>query len=120
MQFHPFWGKLPDQLEALLKNLIELLAAIPSVVYGLWGIFVVIPLIRPVVQLAARRTWGGFRCFGTSLSGPGMLPAAIVLAIMILPTISAISRDALVERAAQAARSGLRAGRDPLGGDPGA
>ena len=50
---HPVWGKLPDQVEDLLKNLIELLAAIPSVVYGLWGLFVVIPLIRPAVQLAA-------------------------------------------------------------------
>ena len=47
VQFHPFWGKLPDSLEMLLKNLVELLAAIPSVVYGLWGIFVIIPLIRP-------------------------------------------------------------------------
>ena len=40
-------------MDALLKNLVELLAAIPSVVYGLWGIFVVIPMIRPAVQLAA-------------------------------------------------------------------
>src|SRR6516225_1267569 len=47
VQFHPFWGKLPERLELLLKNLIELLAAVPSVVYGLWGLFVVIPLIRP-------------------------------------------------------------------------
>jgi len=48
LHLKPFWGKLPDQVEMLLKNLIELLAAIPSVVYGLWGLFVVIPLIRPV------------------------------------------------------------------------
>ena len=38
LHFHPFWGKLPERLEALLKNLIELLAAVPSVVYGLWGL----------------------------------------------------------------------------------
>ena len=37
VQFHPVWGKLPDSIENLLRNLIELLAAIPSVVYGLWG-----------------------------------------------------------------------------------
>src|SRR5271165_2057536 len=47
LHYHPFWGKLPERLESLLKNLIELLAAVPSVVYGLWGLFVVIPLIRP-------------------------------------------------------------------------
>src|SRR5215831_4274825 len=47
IHLHPVWGRLPDQFESLLKNLIELLAAIPSVVYGLWGLFVVIPMIRP-------------------------------------------------------------------------
>lgn len=95
LDFHPFWGKLPDQLEHLLRNLIELLAAIPSVVYGLWGLFVVIPLIRPGCNwLHAKMGWVPF--FGTDLSGPGMLPAVIVLSIMILPTITAISRGALV------------------------
>jgi phosphate transport system permease protein len=94
VQFHPFWGKLPDQLQALLRNLIELLAAIPSVVYGLWGIFVVIPLIRPWCNWCFQHM-GWMPWFNSALSGPGMLPAALVLAIMILPTISAISRDAL-------------------------
>ena len=73
----------------------KLLAAIPSVVYGLWGLFVVILRIRPAC------TWLHIKMeclplFGTDLSGPGMLPAAMVLSIMILPTITAISRDALV------------------------
>jgi phosphate transport system permease protein len=95
LQFRPFWARLPDRLENVLKNLIELLAAIPSVVYGLWGIFVVIPLIRPMCNWLHEHL-GSIPLFGTSLSGPGMLPAALVLAIMILPTISAISRDALV------------------------
>jgi phosphate transport system permease protein len=95
LQFHRFWGKVPDMVENLLKNLIELLAAIPSVVYGLWGIFVLIPLIRePCNWLHAHLSW--IPLFKTSLSGPGMLPAAIVLSIMILPTVTAISRDALV------------------------
>jgi phosphate transport system permease protein len=85
---------LPPKLEVVFKNIIELLAAIPSVVYGLWGIFVVIPTIRPAADwLYAHFGW--LPIFGTSLSGPGMLPAALVLTIMILPTISAISRDAL-------------------------
>ena len=91
----PFSKHLPDQLEHLLKELIELLAAIPSVVYGLWGIFVVIPLIRPYCEwLHANLGWVPF--FSTDLSGPGVLPAVLVLSIMILPTVTAISRDALV------------------------
>ena len=90
-----FWGELPNRLEHLLRNLIELLAAIPSVVYGLWGLFVVIPVVRPACNwLHAKAGW--FPLFRTDLSGPGMLPAAIVLSIMILPTITAISRNALV------------------------
>jgi phosphate transport system permease protein len=85
---------LPPQLEVLFKNIVELLAAIPSVVYGLWGIFVVIPTIRPLADwLHQSLSWIPF--FNTSLSGPGMLPAALVLAIMILPTVAAIARDAL-------------------------
>jgi len=95
VQFHPFWGKLPERMEDALKNLVELLAAIPSVVYGLWGYFVIIPLIRPACNwLHLKMGW--FALFGTALSGPGVLPAVIVLSIMILPTITAISRDALV------------------------
>jgi len=78
----------------IFKNIIELLAAIPSVVYGLWGIFVVIPTIRPLADwLHQHFSW--IPLFNTSLSGPGMLPAALVLAIMILPTVAAIARDAL-------------------------
>jgi len=90
----PSWSRLPDQVELLLKNLIELLAAIPSVVYGLWGLFVVIPMLRPVCNwMHDRMSW--FPLFSTDLSGPGVLPASLVLSIMILPTITAISRDAL-------------------------
>ena len=85
---------LPPTLEPIFKNIIELLAAIPSVVYGLWGLFVLIPTIRPIANWCyAYLGWLPF--FSTSLSGPGLLPAALVLTIMILPTVSAISRDAL-------------------------
>lgn len=88
------WSSLPDRVEDLLKVTIELLAAIPSVVYGLWGIFVIIPLVRPWADwFHGHLGWIPF--FKTSLSGPGLLPASIVLGIMVLPTISAISRDAL-------------------------
>lgn len=85
---------LPHKIQLVLKSSIELLAAIPSVVYGLWGIFVLIPLIRPLANwLHGILGWVPF--FSTSLSGPGMFPAALVLSIMILPTVAAISQDAL-------------------------
>jgi phosphate transport system permease protein len=88
------WAAIPDRVENVLRTTIELLAAIPSVVYGLWGIFVVIPMVRgPADWLHSHLGW--IPVFGTSLSGPGILPASMVLAIMVLPTITAISRDAL-------------------------
>ena len=95
LHLKPVTKNLPDQIERLLKELIELLAAIPSVVYGLWGLFVVIPLIRPYCNWLHDRM-GWFPLFSTDLSGPGVFPAVLVLSIMILPTITAISRDALV------------------------
>jgi len=95
LQYRPYIRSIPDRLEHAFKTLVELLAAIPSVVYGLWGIFVVIPWIRPYCHWLHAHA-GGFPLFGTELSGPGLLPAALVLAIMVLPTITAIARDALV------------------------
>lgn len=86
---------LPPRIQLILVFLVELLAAIPSVVYGLWGIFVLIPLIKgPADLLNTYLGWLPF--FSTPLSGPGMLPAALVLAIMVLPTIAALARDALI------------------------
>ena len=70
---------LPPSVQRIIVFLVELLAAIPSVVYGLWGIFVLIPFLKTI----------------TALKGPGMLPAALILSVMILPTIAAISRDAI-------------------------
>jgi phosphate transport system permease protein len=85
---------LPHKVELVLKRTVELLAAIPSVVYGLWGIFVLIPLIRPVCDFFSNN-FGWIPFFSTNLAGPGMAPAALVLAIMILPTVAAVSQDAL-------------------------
>lgn len=81
------------RLAAVFRTIVELLAAIPSVVYGLWGIYVVIPMLRPVAEWLHREL-GFIPIFGTELSGPGMAPAALVLAIMILPTVAAITVDA--------------------------
>jgi phosphate transport system permease protein len=85
---------LPPKLAVVFRTIIEMLAAIPSVVFGLWGIFVVIPAIRPAANWL-HDTLGWFPLFSTSFSGPGMAPAVIVLAIMVLPTVAAISQDAL-------------------------
>lgn len=87
-------GFLPVSLESLLVFLIELLAAIPSVVYGFWGIFVLIPFLQPP-SFWLNEHWGGFPLFATPPIGPGLLPAGIILAIMILPIITAISRNSL-------------------------
>lgn len=86
---------LPPKAQQPIVFLVELLAAIPSVVYGLWGIFVLIPLLGQI------GTWlhenlGWIPIFSTAPRGPGMHVAGVVLAIMILPIIAAISRDALV------------------------
>lgn len=86
---------LPPKIQLVLVFLVELLAAIPSVVYGLWGIYVLIPILgnlgRPL-----NAYFGWLPIFSTPPAGPGMLPAGVILSIMILPTIAAISRDALI------------------------
>lgn len=85
---------IPEKIRTVLKNIIELLAAIPSIIYGMWGIYVLVPLINePANWLHEHMGW--FPLFSTPFTSRGMLPAVIVLTIMILPTITAISRDAL-------------------------
>lgn len=85
---------LPPAVRTPLIFMVELLAAIPSVVYGLWGIFVLIPLLLPPERWL-HDNLGWFPLFSTAPGGPGMLPAGIILTIMILPIITAISRDSL-------------------------
>ena len=85
---------LTPRLAQMFRVMVELLAAIPSVVYGLWGLFFVVPAMRPIAGwLYEKLGWIPF--FGTTLSGPGLAPAAVVLAIMVLPTVAAVSQDAL-------------------------
>jgi phosphate transport system permease protein len=85
----------PRPLRAPLSFLTELLAAIPSVVYGLWAVFVLIPLLRQHVNplLAKYLGWTGF--FGGPNYGIGMLAAGVILAIMILPVISSLTREVM-------------------------
>jgi phosphate transport system permease protein len=85
---------IPRWLENFLKSVVTLLAAIPSVVYGLWGIFVVIPAVRPACNWLHDHL-GFIPFFSTPLLSVGLLPAALVLAIMIVPTVTAVSRDAI-------------------------
>ncbi|HSC89079.1 MAG TPA: phosphate ABC transporter permease subunit PstC [Polyangiaceae bacterium] len=75
--------------------LVELLAAVPSVIYGLWGIFVLAPFMREVVEPALRTTLGFLPLFQGPNQGFGMLTGGLVLAIMIVPTISSVSREVL-------------------------
>jgi phosphate transport system permease protein len=73
--------------------MVEMLAAIPSVVYGLWGIFVLSPLLRDYVEKPLHDTLGWLPFFSGTPIGIGFLPAIVVLTIMVLPTVAAVSRD---------------------------
>ncbi|MBU3665040.1 MAG: phosphate ABC transporter permease subunit PstC [Chthoniobacterales bacterium] len=86
---------LPRPVRQCIRFVVELLAAIPSVVYGLWGIFVVIPIVQSLGTWVSERS-GGFPLFAGPAYGNSLLTAGIVLALMVLPTITAISRAALV------------------------
>jgi phosphate transport system permease protein len=85
---------LPERIRRIFVSLIELLAAIPSVIYGLWGIFVVIPILKDVGNWL-HVNLGFIPLFGTASVGPGLLPAAVVLAIMILPITTTLTRSSL-------------------------
>lgn len=84
-----------DKVKVTVSFLVELLAAIPSVVYGLWGIFVLAPLLRNYIEPALGK-WLGFlpQFKGTSI-GLDMLAGGLILAIMILPTVASISREVM-------------------------
>lgn len=85
----------PRRLRGALSFTTDLLAAIPSVVYGLWAIFVLVPLMRNYVEpwLSAHFGWTGL--FEGAPYGIGMLAAGVILAIMVIPIISSITREVL-------------------------
>src|SRR6266568_1938530 len=78
-----------------LTFLIELLAAIPSVVYGLWGIFVLAPFLRVHIEPYLARWFGWLPLFQGPITGIGLLTGGVILAIMVTPIISAVVRDVL-------------------------
>jgi phosphate transport system permease protein len=86
----PFWVRPP------IAFLIEMLAAVPSVVYGLWAIFVLVPWLRDWVQPALGRWLGFLPLFQGPPYGVGMLAAGLILAIMIVPYITSVSREVLL------------------------
>jgi phosphate transport system permease protein len=91
MTSEPF---LPRWIRSPLGFLVELIASIPSVIVGFWGIFVLIPVMKPI-QLWLHAHLGWVPLFSSEMAGPSMLVAGTILAIMILPTIAAISRDVM-------------------------
>jgi phosphate transport system permease protein len=85
----------PHYIARPVGFLVELLAAIPSVVYGLWGIFVLAPFLRVYVEPPLARWFGWLPFFQGSITGIGLLTGGIILAIMVTPIISAVVRDVL-------------------------
>jgi phosphate transport system permease protein len=85
----------PGGLRGALSFTTELLAAIPSVIYGLWAIFILVPLLRNYVQPVLAQTLGWTGLFSGPPYGIGMLAAGVILAIMIIPIISSITREVL-------------------------
>jgi len=86
----------PKKLRGPLSFFVELLAAIPSVIYGLWAIFVLVPLMSGYVEPFLAKTLGWTGMFEGPTYGIGMLAAGIILAIMIIPIISSITREVLM------------------------
>jgi len=85
----------PKKLARPMAFLVELLAAIPSVVYGLWAIFVLAPILRIYIQPFLQETLGFLPFFKGTTNGVGMMTGGVILAIMITPIITAVVRDIL-------------------------
>ena len=85
----------PQWLRGPAGTAIELLAAVPSVIYGLWGIYVLAPYMRSTIEPGLQHSLGFTGLFNSTPTGFGILTAGVILAIMIVPTICAISRDTL-------------------------
>ncbi len=86
---------LPRRVASPIAYAIELLAAVPSVVYGFWGITVLVPAVRPIEQAIAASPLGVIPIFAGPVPGPSFLVAGMVLAIMILPIITSVARDSM-------------------------
>jgi phosphate transport system permease protein len=85
----------PRRLATPIAFLVQLLAAIPSVVYGLWGIFVLAPLLRNHVYPALAKSLGFLPIFQGQINGLGLLTAGIILSIMVVPIVTAVTTDVM-------------------------
>jgi phosphate transport system permease protein len=88
-EFAPPWLKKP------VSFLAELLAAIPSVIYGLWGIFILVPVLRDYLMKPVTKYFGWIPLFKGPVYGPSVLAAGVLLSIMIIPFILSVSREVL-------------------------
>ena len=86
---------LPPRAATPLAYGIELLAAVPSVVYGFWGVVVLVPALRPIQQAIAASPMGQIPIFSGPVAGPSYFAAGVILAIMILPIVTSVARDAM-------------------------
>lgn len=89
-EFAPRWLRGP------VATLVELLAAVPSVIYGLWGVFVLIPLLRDAVWPVIRPAVSWLPFFKGVFYGPSVLAAGVILSIMVLPYVATVSREVLL------------------------
>ncbi|MGH7031243.1 MAG: phosphate ABC transporter permease subunit PstC [Stellaceae bacterium] len=103
----------PRRLGIALGMLIELLAAVPSIVYGLWGLFVLAPIVSAWIGPALQAAFGFLPIFQGTIYGVNMLTAALILTLMILPTITAISRDLIVAMPMRYREAALALGSTP-------
>jgi phosphate transport system permease protein len=86
----------PPFFRRILGTVVELLAAIPSVIYGLWGLFVLAPILRIYIEPWLQKSLGWTGLFSGPPLGVGMLAAGIILAIMILPIVSSVTREVIL------------------------
>jgi phosphate transport system permease protein len=100
----------PPRISDALTFVIELLAAVPSVIFGLLGIFVIVPVLRTGVEPFLQRTLGFLPLFSGPAYGVGFLAAGVVLAVMIVPFIVSISREALLAVPAEQREAALALG----------
>jgi len=103
-EFAPKWLRTP------VGTLIELLAAVPSVIYGLWGIFILIPILRDRFWPVVRPVLSHVPIFSGVFYGPSVLAAGVILSVMILPYIAAVSREVLIAVPQDQREAGLALG----------
>jgi phosphate transport system permease protein len=100
----------PLSIRQPIAFVIELLAAIPSVVYGLWGIFVLIPFLKDTIFPALKNAFGFLPLFQGPIYGQSMLAAGMILAIMVMPYIMSVSREVLAQVPASQREAALALG----------